>query len=175
MYNNTMYTKSMFSSNMSYMRLTPPKYAHLYRISPQAFNVCLIKYLNQCLNRVILSWKVYHTNFYNKSMILARCSGGVMWWFHCLTCACWRCLSGTVVVTSSHCQGLCIRCGVCFLALWLPTCQPGVNLKPLFTGMRAGKKTNLFPFTNVQFHPKKIPKTSKKILQKTSQKIFQKK
>ena len=30
-------------------------------------------------------------------MILARCAGGVMWWFHCWACACWRYFSGTVV------------------------------------------------------------------------------
>ena len=39
--------------------------------------------------------------FNNKSMILARCAGSVMWWFHCWACACLRCLSGTAVVPLS--------------------------------------------------------------------------
>ena len=39
--------------------------------------------------------------FNNKSMILARCTGGVMWWFHCRACARLRCLSSIVVVPLS--------------------------------------------------------------------------
>ena len=39
--------------------------------------------------------------YISNNMILARCAGGVMWWFHCLACACLRCFSSTAVVPLS--------------------------------------------------------------------------
>ena len=43
----------------------------------------------------------YISTSISNNMILARCTGGVTWWFHCLACACLRCFSGTAVVPLS--------------------------------------------------------------------------
>ena len=54
-----------------------------------------------------------HASHLTTTMILARYAGGVMWWFHCLACACLRCLSRIVVVPLPLSK----------LSFWLPSCH----------------------------------------------------
>ena len=96
-------TFQSFSWTHSPKKFFPWTFSHLLLYHPSSLPaVYSLPLYSHCQCHSLLRNLFYICiKFNNKSMILARCTGGVMWWFHCRACAHLRCLSSIVVAPLS--------------------------------------------------------------------------